>query len=367
MAVSAGAYVGVDLAAVVHNVRVLRAGGTRLMAVVKSNGYGCGAVEIARAAVEGGASWLGVARVEEGLDLRDAGVTTPILVLGELRPGTEAEAVRARLTPTVCTEAGVRALAGCRDAGAGPLPVHLEIDTGMHRLGVEPVAATALAAAASAAGLRVAGAWTHLAMVEAGTAEYTEHQQRLFIETVGRLRRAGQAPTLLHVANSAATLTRPDLRFDMVRPGLALHGLAPRASIATGGLRRALTWRSRVAHVKRVGTGEGVSYDHTHRLERPANIAVVPVGYGDGLPTRLGNRGHVIIGGRRRQLVGAVCMDFCLADCGDDPVRAGDEVVVVGRQGGEEVLVEELAAEAERSVYELMCGITARTPRVYER
>jgi alanine racemase len=353
----------IDLDAVRHNVRALRPPGTELMAVVKANAYGHGDVEVARAALEAGASWLGVALVEEGIHLRDAGIDAPILVLSEFPRGAEHDALAADLTPTLYTQEGLRSLAKAAADLGRPVAVHVKVDTGMHRIGVFPHDATgAFVADAVAAGFDIEGFWTHLARAEddEGT---TRSQLADFAEAAASL---ATRPRLLHSANSAATIRYPDSHFDLVRPGIALYGLLPAPGLgAELGLRPAMSWHSQVTMAKRLPAGEGLSYGHTYRLERDAMIATVPVGYADGYSRTLSNVADVLIGGRRRPVVGSVTMDQLLVDCGDDPVEPGADVVLLGDQGEEEITADEVAERRGTISYEVITSVGARVPREY--
>ena len=356
----------IDLDAIRHNVRVVSPPGSGVMAVVKSNGYGHGAVPCATAALEGGARWLGVALVEEGLALREAGIEAPVLVLSEFPPGAEKDALAAGLTPTVYTEAGVDGLSKvARDLGVAAR-VHLKVDTGMHRVGLYPPEyAVSFARRVLESGLELEGLWTHLARSEEDEAT-TRAQLDRFLAVSRMLQEAGISPAIRHAANSAAAALYPESHFDLVRIGISVYGLEPGQGVGWGDhLRPALSWRSAVTVARTLPVGERLSYGHTYRLDRESTVATVPVGYADGYPRALSNRAHVLIRGRRRPVAGTVTMDQLMVDCGDDPVEAGDEVVLIGRQGAEEVTAWELARLAGTIGYEIVCGISERVPREY--
>jgi alanine racemase len=355
--------VEVDLEAIRHNVRALKPAGAELMAVVKGSGYGHGDVAVARAAMEAGATWLGVALVEEGIALRDAGITAPVLVLSEFPPGSERDAVSAGLTPTVYSEEGIDAVAAAARGRDRRIAVHIKADTGMHRVGAWPPSAIVqLAAQAVDSGLVVEGVWTHFARAEDDPPATREQLERL----ADVVRRLPARPRYLHAANSAATILHPRSHLDLVRPGIACYGLEPAPGVgASLGLRPALAWRSRVAMVRRLPAGEALSYGHSYRLERDATIATVPVGYEDGYARSLSSRADVLIAGRRRRVAGSVTMDQILVDCGDDPVQRGDEVVLLGRDGDEDIPAPELARLMGTISYELVTAIGERVPRVY--
>jgi alanine racemase len=355
--------VEIDLDAVRHNVRTLRPEAAALMAVVKADGYGHGDVAVARAAVEAGATWLGVALVEEGVRLREAGLSTPILVLSECPPGSETDALAATLTPTLYTPAGLSRLAA---AAGGTVGVHVKVDTGMHRVGVYPPEATAVFLdRVAGVGLRLDGLFTHFAMA-GEDAVMVEEQLALFLKVVEDVRAAGHNPGLLHAANSAATILHPQAHLDLVRTGIAIYGIEPEAGVGDDlELRPALSWRSAVSMVKRLPAGDRTSYGQRYRIEHDAWVATVPVGYADGYPRLLSSRADVLIGGRRCRVAGNVTMDQIIVDCGDVEPAAGEEVVLLGRQGEDTITAYELAGLAGTIPYEIVTGIGARVPRTY--
>lgn len=369
------AWAEVDLGAVAHNVGLLadRVAPARLCAVVKAHAYGHGPVRVANTALAAGASWLGVALVEEGAALRRDGITEPVLLLSEPPLGAMADVAGLGLTPTVYTDAGVEAAAkGAVAAGTGrPLPVHVKVDTGMHRVGARPEDAVLLALAVEhAPELELEGLWTHLAVADEPDHPFTDEQLARFGAVVEELAGHGVRPRLLHAANSAAALTRPDARFDMVRCGISIYGLAPSPALAqaAAGLRPALSLKAEVSMVKEVPAGERLSYGLRYTLERPSIVATVPIGYADGVPRRLGDvGGEVLVGGGRRPIAGRVTMDQITVDCGDDgTVAAGDEVVLIGAQGGEEIGAWEWAERLDTIAYEVVSGISRRVPLDYK-
>ncbi|MDQ6909211.1 MAG: alanine racemase [Actinomycetota bacterium] len=364
----------VDLGAVGHNVTTLLAlaAPAQLCAVVKADGYGHGAVPVARAAMEGGATSLAVALVEEGAELRDAGIGAPVLLLSEPPNEAMADVVGLQLTPTIYTLAGLEAAAkavASSGSEARPLPVHIKVDTGMHRVGAAPGEAVQLAlAVAERPELELQGLWTHFAVADDPDHPYTGEQSARFDSVVAELRQLGIRPPYLHAANSAATIAHPAARRDLVRCGIAVYGVAP--SLALHGradLLPAMTLGARVSYVKEVAAGEGVSYGLRHRVTAPTVVATVPIGYADGVPWQLGIAGgEVLLGARRRPIAGSVTMDQILIDCGDDAsVTAGDEVTLLGRQGDDEILAWDWAERAGTIAYDILCGIGARVPRRY--
>ena len=366
------AWADVDLDAVRHNAAVLvdRALPAGLMAVVKADGYGHGAVAVALAALDGGAKWLGVALVEEGVELREAGIEAPILLLSEPPPATAGAVVAARLTAVVHTRRWIEALAkATADAGCvEATPVHLKVDTGMHRIGCAPAEALDMARAVRKhRELTLDGLLTHFAVADEPDDPYTGEQLERFEAVRSQLAKAGIRPRVVHAANSAALLTQPRGRFALVRCGIALYGIAPAPALdGIVALQPALSLRTEVSFARRLPAGERLSYGRRYELAAPAMIATVPVGYADGIPRRLGDvGGEVLIGGRRRPIAGTVTMDQILVDLGDDTCRPGDEVVLIGRQGDEEITAAEWAERLETIPYEVTCSIGPRVPRRY--
>jgi alanine racemase len=361
----------VDLDAIRHNVRVLReiAGPAALLAVVKANAYGHGAVPVARAAVDAGAAALGVALVEEGVELRDAGVDVPILVLSEPRPEAADEVVARRLTPVVYTEAGIDALAkAVADQGAEPLDVHLKLDTGMHRVGAHPTDTVPLARRVTDfRELRLSGVCTHFAVADERDDSYTRAQIERFDALRADLAAIGVDPYPVHAANSAAAIGFPDARYDLVRVGIVIYGVTPAPGVGTDlGLRPALALRSAVSHTKRLRAGDRVSYGLRYTLRNDATIATVPIGYADGVPRNLAaTEAEVVIRGTRCRIAGTVTMDQLMVDVGDLPVEVGDTVTLLGRDGDGEVTAEEWAQRLGTIGYEIVCGIGPRVPRSY--
>ncbi len=338
---------------------------------MKADAYGHGAVPVARAALAAGAEGLGVALTQEGIELRCAGIDAPIIVLSQQPPDDAADLVRHRLVPTVYTSDGVEALdTAVAIAGAAPLPVHVKIDTGMRRAGASPRQAVEVVAAVErAAGLQLAGVFTHLAIADEPADPYTGQQLATFDEVLAALptREPGAPPALVHAANSAGSLAHAGARRALVRIGIAMYGITPGPGVAdlVTDLRPAMTLRARVSLVKRVAAGDRISYGLTHTFAGDTTVATVPIGYADGVPRRLSNVGEVLIGGRRRPIVGVVTMDQLMVDCGDDPVEVGDEVVLLGSQGDEAVRPEEWAALTGTIGYEIVCAISTRIARRY--
>jgi alanine racemase len=349
-------------------------------AVVKANGYGHGAAPVAHAAVEAGAAGLCVALVAEGIELRQAGVYAPILVLSEQPADTAGALVRNDLTATVYSERFVAALADAADGlGRSHVAVHVKIDTGMQRVGVHPDDAANVVRAIHdrAPTLRVAGVFTHLAVADEPDDEFTATQLGRFDEVLDRLRVDPGLPAdvSIHAANSAGALAHPAARRSLVRAGVAVYGVSPGHGVddLCAELRPAMSLRARVSFVKPVRAGSRISYGLRHTFERDTIVATVPIGYADGVPRRLSaTGGEVLIGGRRCPIVGVVTMDQLMVDCGPagdgrDPVRQGDEVVLIGSQEGpagrQRIAAEDWADRLGTIGYEIVCGIGTRVPR----
>lgn len=370
----------VDLDAIAHNARGLKehvGEKTELMAVVKANAYGHGAVPVAKTALENGASRLAVNRALEGVELRQAGITAPVLILGYSLPSEAETIVRWDLTPTVTTVEGALALSAMSDRQGKITPIHVKVDTGMGRFGLLPdEVAVFVRRVSELPGLKLEGLFTHFAVADLADKTYTRRQFGLYSQVVEQLEEAGLAIPLKHVANSAATLDLPEMHLDMVRCGIALYGLRP--SVVGYGvptvlepailLKPAMALKSRVARVRTLPPGSSISYGCTYTTTRPTPVALVPVGYGDGYHRILSNRGSVLIGGKRAPIVGRVCMDQFVVDVtGIEGVRQDDEVVVFGQQGEEEISAEEVAALAGTINYEVVTSILPRVTRVYLR
>jgi alanine racemase len=370
------AWAEVDLAAIRHNAELLRriSAPAALCAVVKADAYGHGATAVAKAAIEGGATSLAVALVDEGVELREAGVGEPILLLSEPPEDAVEAVVAGGLTPTIATEGSVARLAVAAKSFGTRLSVHVKVDTGMHRVGVAPAAAPALVQAVLGEPmLQLEGLWTHLAVAD-GASEEDRAFTTTQLERFDALAAAGPRPPILHAANSAAAIAWPGARYDLVRCGIALYGELPSATVAeafvaaTGGtpLRPALSLRARVSAVRQLDAGERPSYGRLRALPEQSVVATVPIGYADGVPRALFGAGFsVLIGGRRHPLAGMVTMDQIVVDCGPGAtVAPGDEVTLLGRQGDEVITVSEWAGMLGTIGYEVLCGIGPRVPRV---
>jgi alanine racemase len=343
--------------------------GPGIIGVVKANAYGHGAARVALALEAAGAPLLACADIEEGVLLRRAGVRLPILVFGALSIGDVDGIFEYGLTPTVSTPQAVITLEQAAARRGVRLACHLKIDTGMNRLGFrhDQLDRTMPPLLASEH-LSVAAVYTHFATADDPESPLFAEQRERFDGVLEKLRALGLAPGIIHAANSAALLRDERVWFDYVRPGLLLYGLVPPPLATTLPLTPVMTLTSRIVAVKGLRPGEGVSYGMRYRTNLPRKIAVVPAGYADGLDTRLGNRGYVLVRGRRVPIVGAVCMDMLMIDVTDVDVEMspGDEVVILGEQDGERMDAREMAAAIGTIPWELLCRIGTRIERVYE-
>lgn len=363
----AATWADVDLACITENTRhLVRLAAVPLMAVLKADGYGHGAMPVAMAALRGGATWCGVARPEEALDLRRRGLDCPILLLGWAPNGLLQELVAGSISLTVWSMAQVEEIAGAARVLGQTAKLHLKVDTGMTRLGVEPQDAVELARRIrEAEGVELEAVFTHFACADDLSCGVTAAQEATFREVVSALSAVGLRPGLVHAANSAATLLYPTARFDLVRLGVALCGIAPSPGCPLPpDLKPALTWKAVLTQVKVVPPGRGVSYGHYYTTTHEERIGAVAVGYGDGYRRTDGN--VVLVGGRRVPVIGRVCMDQLLVQLDGVPeAKMGDEAVLIGTQGRERLRTEDVAAIWGTLSYEVVCGITDRVPRRY--
>jgi alanine racemase len=357
----------IDRGAIIENVnQLLKLTGVRLMAVVKANGYGHGITEVVRIAVSAGATYCGVARVEEAFELRRAGIEAPILVLGYTPDKNLVDAIGRNVSLTIFHPEQVEALSAAASVAGRPAIVHVKVDTGMSRLGAPPALAyQLLGRLTETSGVEVEGIFTHFARADEPDDPTTTLQERKFLDLLAEIEVAGLRPPITHAANSAAALTRSSTHLDMVRIGIALYGLNPSPAVPLpDGFRPALTWKAHLTHVQKYPAGTGVSYGHIYKTRGEERIGVVPVGYGDGYRRVKGNT--VLIHGRHVPVVGRVCMDQLMVRLDDVPqAEVGDEVVLLGYQGDKHLYAEEIAACWETINYEVVCGLGARVPRVY--
>ncbi len=364
----------IDLEALRFNLAQLRrltGGKAEVLGVLKANAYGHGAVEVGRELEKSGAGIFGVATAEEGLALRHSGISTEILILAGIYREDFPSVIDYQLTPVIYNLEVARALHDYGKQSRRRIPVHLKVDTGLSRLGIpwrkwEP----ALDVFKSLEYLQIDGLMSHLSAAESGKPDdesFTEEQRRRFHACLESARSRGILPRYIHLANSAATALREPARFNLVRPGLMLYGLYPSPALKELlPLRPVLRWKTAVLSLKHVPAGDPVSYGRTHRCQGESLIAALPVGYADGYSRRLSNRGEVLIRGKRARVAGVVCMDLTMADVSAIPgVQTGDEVVLLGKQGAEEISASELASWMDTISYEVLCAIGERVPRVY--
>jgi alanine racemase len=369
------AHARVDLSAIRDNVAALRSrtGAAEVMAVVKADGYGHGLLPSARAALAGGATWLGTALLEEALVLRAAGLTGPRVLAWLMGPGERlADALAADVDLSANASWLLEEIADAARRHGRPARVHLKVDTGLARAGATPEDWPQVvedAAKLQAEGLlRVVGVWSHLAYADAPGHATIARQARVFAQALEVAAAAGLRPEVRHLANSAATLTAPQQHFDLVRPGLAVYGLSPvpeLASPAELGLRPAMTLAASLVLVKRVPAGSGVSYGHVYTTEAETTLGLVPLGYADGVPRAAGNVGPVLAAGRRRTVAGRVCMDQLVLDLGDDAAAVGDEVLLFGPGDRGEPTAQDWAEATGTISYEIVTRLGPRVPRVY--
>jgi alanine racemase len=366
----------VDLTAIRDNVATLRARATRdaaVMAVVKADGYGHGLVPTARAAVAGGATWLGTALLDEALALRAAGVSEPRILSWLLGPGERyGDAIEADIDVSAAATWALREIVDAARTVGQPARVHLKVDTGLSRGGASgedwPDVIEAAAKAQADGHVRVVGVWSHLAYADEPGHETNSRQAQVLQEAIDVAAGAGLRPEVRHLANSAAALTAPEQHFDLVRPGIAVYGLSPVPEVATSaqlGLRPAMTVTAALVLVKRVPAGSGVSYGHIYTTASDTTVGLVPLGYADGVARAAGNVAPVWAAGRRRTIAGRVCMDQFVLDLGDDPAAAGDEVVLFGPGDHGEPTAQDWADATGTISYEVVTRIGPRVPRVY--
>lgn len=354
-----------------HNVAIVaqRTAPVQVWAVVKANGYGHGAVPVANAALAGGATGLCVAIVDEGVALRRAGITAPILLLSEQPPELADLIVGYQLTPTVTTTRGAAVLAASAAAADQTIKVHIKVDTGMHRVGVAPNETVSLASFVSSyESLTIEGVYTHFAVADDPSHPANAAQLSAFNTVLENLSSRGINPPLVHAANSAAALANEPSRFTMVRLGIAMYGLRPGTGVAElcAGLIPAMSLKARVSAVRWVEAGEAVSYGLVRPLAKGSLIATVPIGYADGVPRALGRTNvQVLLNGVPHTIAGTITMDQLMIDCeSDSSVMVGDEVVLIGKQGEHSVTADDWAEALGTIGYEIVCGIS---PRIFRR
>jgi alanine racemase len=375
----------VDLNAYAHNIKELRRithSDARLMAVVKANGYGHGATEVAREALQNGAEWLGVARINEAIQLRTEGFAAPILIFGYTPPDLADKLIEFDLTQTVYSYSTAEVLSSKAQSRGKTIRIHIKVDSGMGRLGLLPQALVSrttsqdsksdpvreIESIAKLAGLEAEGIYTHFATADSADKSYANKQLDIFLDFLNRLRRAGLDPLIKHAANSSALIDLPESHLDLVRPGIATYGLYPSDEVNKKRvtLKSVMALKSRIIHLKQVPAGFNVSYGITYQTEQPTAIATVPVGYADGFNRLLSSRGDMLVHGQRVPIIGRVCMDLSMLDVGDlSNVDLEDEVVVFGQQGDESITADEIASRLNTINYEVVSTVMERVPRIY--
>jgi len=364
----------IDLKAIAHNIRELRRIAdlkSRLMAVVKANGYGHGSVEVARCALDNGAELLGVARIDEAIKLRNEGVDAPVLIFGYTPPPFYKEILQFDLTQTVYSLQTAESLSSFALLHKCKIRIHIKIDTGMGRLGILPDSGSALREVESIvrlSGLEPEGIFTHFSMADSSDKSYSIRQFEIFMNFIGGLKRRGIDFCIRHAANSAGIIDMPETHLDMVRAGIAMYGLYPSEETMNekAALLPAMSLKSMIIHLKDVPAGFKVSYGATYETTKPTTIATVPVGYADGYSRLLSSRGHMLVCGQRAPIAGRVCMDLTMLDVGNiGRVKQGDEVVIFGKQGCSAVTVDEVASTSGTINYEVVSSLTERVKRVY--
>jgi alanine racemase len=358
----------IDLDAIAHNVRAIKTfvgPETEIIASVKANAYGHGLRPVARTALEAGAGRLAVHRIQAAIALREAGIEAPILLLGHVLPSGVDVVLAHRITPTLVDREAARLISQRAETTT---PVHIKIDTGMSRYGLEPEKTLDFVRyVAELPHLEIEGLFSHFATADEPNLDFARGQWRHFQEILEAVRQAGYNIPLPHICNSAALVTIPDAHLAAVRPGLLIYGMAPSLeSVPPFPIRRALTLKSTVIHVRALEPGATISYGRTFRAERPMRVALVSLGYGDGYPRLASNRGQVLIHGQRAPVRGRICMDQFVVEVTDIPgVRIGDEVVALGTQDGTTITPEEVAGWAETINYEITTGLLPQVVRVY--
>ncbi|MCM0593089.1 MAG: alanine racemase [Gloeotrichia echinulata IR180] len=367
------AWVEIDLAALSHNVRNLvrlLSPRTALMAVVKADAYGHGAVTVAQTAVESGASWLGVATVPEGIQLREAGIQAPILILGATHTQEQIQAIAQwKLQPTLCNPKQALVFSNTLELikSTTPIPVHIKLDTGMSRLGTNwQEASEFVQLVERLPNLSIASVYSHLATADSPDPTVMKEQHRRFEEAIAQIKAVGIEPPCLHLANSAGTLADSALHYDIVRVGLAVYGLYPSPHLQnTIDLKPVLQLKARVTQVKTIAAGTGVSYGHKFIAPQEMRLAVVGIGYADGVPRNLTHKMHVLIRGQRVPQIGSITMDQLMLDVSAIPdLQAGEVVTLLGSQGQEEISADDWAEQLNTISWEILCGFKHRLPRV---
>lgn len=364
--------IAIDLDAVAHNVRQFiqhLPKGKRIMAVVKANAYGHGAIPIARTALEAGASELAVAMVDEGIELRRAGIEAPILILGYTPPHAIADAIQHRIRLTVFSDDVLREVEETAVRLQKKATIHVKVDTGMGRIGLQPKEAISfITKALQSPHIIVEGLFTHFATADEVDKSYTHYQEEQLAIVTRGLEKLGIQLPLVHSTNSAAAIDLPDHVYDMIRLGISLYGYYPSKDVdhQKVKLKPTLTLKTKIVHLKQLPAGWGVSYGKTYMAQGDEWIATLPIGYADGFSRQLSNRGHALVKGIKVPVIGRVCMDQVMLDVTQAmPVKVGDEVVLYGKQGNNQITIDEVADELNTINYEITTSLSHRIPRIY--
>jgi alanine racemase len=361
----------IDRAAIKSNYFKLKksvAKNVEMLAVVKANAYGHGASEIAKTLEHAGCNFFGVAMCEEGIALREAGIKAAVIILGGIYPNQVRDVIEYGLTPVIFDTGTARLLDSLAGKTGKRIRVHIKIDTGMGRLGLLSYqVASFFKAMKELVNLEVDGILSHFAEADEEDKEFSKKQLNLFLNIIKAVQGLGFQPSLFHIANSAAIVKHTDSHFNLVRPGIMLYGAYPaRHMLENINLKPAMKLVTQIVHIKQAPKGFSVSYGRKYVTKRDSIIATIPIGYGDGYPRSLSNKGAVLIRGQRAKVAGTICMDITMLDVTHiKGVKQGDEAVLIGKQGNDKITVDELAEKAGTISYEILCGITGRIPRVY--
>jgi alanine racemase len=366
------AFVEINLNSFSHNLKIVRlkvGRDKKIISVIKADAYGHGAVEIAKTASDSGADMLGVSTVGEGVELREAEIRSPILVLGGC-PKEDAEwIVSYNLKSIIYSIDTAISLSKEAERQGKMVDVHVKVDTGMRRIGIQPGEAVEFVKkVGSLKNINIEGILTHFATAYEANREFTERQIKIFKGVIDELKKSGFSFSFIHASNSAAILNYPDSYFNTVRPGIILYGSAPfDFPLEDFLIKPVMSWKTSIVHLNKVSKETGISYGRRFVAKRDSIIATIPVGYADGYSRSLSNKVQVLVGGKRVNQVGTICMDMCMLDVTDVPdIKVGEEVVLLGRQGDEEIKVEELSSIAGTIPYEIFCSIGRRVRRVYK-
>lgn len=357
----------IDLNAIKCNVsQIIKITGKEVMAVIKANGYGHGARPAAQAAIQGGATWCGVARIEEALALRRAGISCKLMVLGYTPPAKIPDAIDQQIIVSIFDPDLTENYLDYARINGAKLLAHVKVETGMGRLGMLPYEVPGFLSDIKGTNIDVTGIFTHFPRADEPNSDSTIRQMQLFNDLLLNLEKQGLKPAVVHAANSAAVFNFPESHYDLVRPGNAIYGMAPAPSMKLGSeFKPALTWKARITSLRTYPPNSGISYGSIYVTKKDERIGVIPIGYGDGFRRVDGQQ--VLVNGKRVDIVGRVCMDQCMLQLDNVPeAKVGDEVVLIGKQGDESISVDEVAERWSTINYEVVCGLADRLPRIYK-